>query len=190
MPKFKYSFEFKKKVIQDYLKGKGGYGLLAKKYDIPTKDLVAQWYQQYKQFGYEGLKPKKKYTSYSFPFREKAVQLYLKGGKSYLDVSREMDMSNPTLIRAWVKNYLESGSVAYQNKSRKRKQERIMKVKDSPETDKDHKIEELEQRLHHARLEIDCLKASRRLEQKKRTKRKLKLFKASEKNINSKKSSK
>ena len=56
-----------------------------------------------------------------------------------------------------------------------------MKVKTSPETDKDRKIEELEQRLHHVRLELDCLKASRRLEQKKRTKRTPKLFKASEK---------
>lgn len=32
----KYSFEFKLKVVQEYLGGKGSYGVLTKKYQIST----------------------------------------------------------------------------------------------------------------------------------------------------------
>ena len=33
----KYSYEFKQKTVQAYLNGEGGYGYLAKKYNIPVK---------------------------------------------------------------------------------------------------------------------------------------------------------
>ena len=36
----KYSFEFKKKVVTDYLNGKGGYNTLATKYSIPATSNV------------------------------------------------------------------------------------------------------------------------------------------------------
>ena len=36
----KYSFDFKKKVVQEYLNGEGGYGYLAKKYTFEEK---LQW---------------------------------------------------------------------------------------------------------------------------------------------------
>lgn len=44
----KYSFEFKKKVVQEYLDGKGGYEYLAKKYNIPAFNNIKHWINMYK----------------------------------------------------------------------------------------------------------------------------------------------
>jgi transposase len=51
----KYSFEFKKKVVQAYLNGKGGYLYLSKIYGIPSDTTIKVWLDNYKKFGDEGL---------------------------------------------------------------------------------------------------------------------------------------
>ena len=45
----KYSYEFKLKVVQDYLYGISGYTLLAKKYDISYKNEIQKRVNQYKK---------------------------------------------------------------------------------------------------------------------------------------------
>ena len=51
----KYSFEFKKKVVNAYLKGEGGYGYLANQYGVPSKVIVMRWIKAYEMLGDEGL---------------------------------------------------------------------------------------------------------------------------------------
>ena len=51
----KYSYEFKKKVVQEYLDGKGGYVYIAKQNGIPTESLLRRWVNAYKKFSDEGL---------------------------------------------------------------------------------------------------------------------------------------
>lgn len=50
-----YKYEFKLKVVQEYLNSSLGYRALAKKYEISTKSLIERWIAQYKEFGPEGL---------------------------------------------------------------------------------------------------------------------------------------
>ncbi|WP_168162132.1 helix-turn-helix domain-containing protein, partial [Nosocomiicoccus sp. HMSC067E10] len=50
----KHSFEFKVKVVNEYLNGEGGYRFLGKKYNI-NKSLVEKWVGQYKTYGHQGL---------------------------------------------------------------------------------------------------------------------------------------
>ena len=52
----KYTFEFKKKVVFEYLYGKTGSTTLAKKYNIKSQKQVRQWIHNYQEFGDEGLK--------------------------------------------------------------------------------------------------------------------------------------
>ena len=52
----KYTYEFKRQVVEDYLTGGGGVLFLAKKYGIPGKSLVHQWIKAYREFGEDGLK--------------------------------------------------------------------------------------------------------------------------------------
>ena len=61
----KYSFEFKKKVVEEYLNGEGRSKYLARKYGIPAKSNIDQWVAAYKQFGNEGLMRSRQKEKYS-----------------------------------------------------------------------------------------------------------------------------
>ena len=62
----KYSYEFKKQVVNAYLNGKGGYTYLANKFGIPSDNKVKLWVDNYTAFGDEGLKRSRKKDFYSF----------------------------------------------------------------------------------------------------------------------------
>ncbi|MFQ3860877.1 transposase [Staphylococcus shinii] len=49
-----YKYEFKLKVVQEYLNSSLGYRALAKKYEIPTKSLIERWIAQYKELDPKG----------------------------------------------------------------------------------------------------------------------------------------
>ena len=51
----KYSYEFKKQVINEYLSGKGSYSYLAKIHGMPDKTPIQNWVQNYNHYGEEGL---------------------------------------------------------------------------------------------------------------------------------------
>ena len=73
----KYSFEFKKKVVNSYLNGEGSFKFIAKKYKIPAYSNVKKWVQNYKNFGDEGLFRSRKNKFYSFEYKLHVVELYL-----------------------------------------------------------------------------------------------------------------
>ena len=51
----KYSFEFKKKVVLEYLDGKGGTPYLSRKYGLGSNSQLRKWINAYNAFGDEGL---------------------------------------------------------------------------------------------------------------------------------------
>ena len=51
----KYSFEFKQKIVQDYLSGKGGYRYLAEQNNIPDRKIIRNWIYAYRLLGDDGL---------------------------------------------------------------------------------------------------------------------------------------
>ncbi|SHD76444.1 helix-turn-helix domain-containing protein [Schnuerera ultunensis] len=71
----KYSFEFKLKVVKEYMKGEtGGYKSVAKKYDVINHGLIRYWVNDYKKYGEEGLKIKSTKTFYSGEFKLRVLQ--------------------------------------------------------------------------------------------------------------------
>ena len=52
----KYSFEFKKQVVMEYLNGEGGKWYLAKKHNIKHPSTVINWVKKYQTYGDEGIK--------------------------------------------------------------------------------------------------------------------------------------
>ena len=52
----KYSFEFKLKLVHDYLSGQGGLRFLAKKYGFKDSSQISKWINAYKELGEEGLR--------------------------------------------------------------------------------------------------------------------------------------
>ena len=56
----KYSFEFKKKVVLEYINGEGGTQYLSTKYGLGSNSQLRKWLSAYKEFGDEGLKRSRK----------------------------------------------------------------------------------------------------------------------------------
>ena len=117
----KYSYEFKKKVVQEYLNGEGGYGYLAKKYNIPAKRSIEAWVYAYKKFGKEGIKRSKQNNNYSFQFKLHVVELYLSSKVSYQDLALSQGINNSSLIVRWVNDFRISGPDALRPKKKGRK---------------------------------------------------------------------
>ena len=62
----KYSFEFKKKVVLEYLDGKGGALYISKIYGLASGSQLCKWINAYNAFGDEGLMRSRKQIKYSF----------------------------------------------------------------------------------------------------------------------------
>ena len=167
----KYSYEFKKRVVQEYLDGKGGYGYLAKKHNIPDKSQLRQWINAYKEFGDDGLLRSRQNNNYSFQFKLSVVELYLSSEVSYRELALSQGINNPSLITRWVNDFRIAGPDALRPKKKGRK--RTLNIKEFKKTSKpieeqpvdtsaEH-VKELEDENLKLRIENAYLKELRRL---------------------------
>ncbi|MFR3618026.1 IS3 family transposase [Hominilimicola sp.] len=167
----KYSYEFKKKVVQEYLDGKGGYAYIAKQNGIPAESLLRRWVNAYKKFGDEGLLRSRKNKNYSFQFKLFVVELYLTSEVSYQELALSQGINNPSLLVKWVNDFRISGTEALRPKKKGRKKTLDIKEFKKPsnpievksvDTSAEH-VKELEDELLKLRIENTYLKELRRL---------------------------
>ena len=102
----KYDFEFKKKVVEAYLRGEGGYQILSKKFGLKSTRQIGYWVKAYKKFGDEGLKVLENGRVYPFELKLLVVESYLKGNGSYSELGLKYEILNHRVIGSWVKKYL------------------------------------------------------------------------------------
>ena len=167
----KYSFEFKKNVVNAYLNGEGGYRFLAKKFGIPDKSKVKLWVDNYNTFGDEGLKRSRKNDFYSFEKKLSVVELYLSSEISYQDLAIQEGIPNPVLIANWVSRFRAAGPDALKPRKKGRKKtlnksDNITQNKPAEESSVDtsaEHVKELEDELLKLRIENAFLKEMRRL---------------------------
>ena len=164
----KYSFEFKKQVIQSYLNGEGGYTHLAKKYGVPAKRAIEQWVKAYKEFGNEGLMRSRKNETYTFEFKLHVVKLYLSTEVSYQELALSVGINNPPLVTKWVNDFRIAGPDALRPKRKGRRLE-VLKSKEvkqvnseSKDTDSEY-LKQIEDENLKLRIENAYLKELRRL---------------------------
>ena len=93
----KYSYQFKKEVVQAYLEGKGSCAFFAKQYGIKRKSQIRRWIANYKAYGDKDLLRSRKQNSYSFEAKLAIVQLYLSSELSYQDIAIQMGIMNASL---------------------------------------------------------------------------------------------
>ncbi|WP_242964028.1 IS3 family transposase [Blautia pseudococcoides] len=117
----KYSYEFKKQVVDAYLCGEGGYTLLAEKYGIKNRHQVLNWVHYYEQFGDEGLLKSRKNENYSFEFKLHVVELYLSSELSYQEVALSSGINNNAIVCKWVNEYRVAGPDALRPRKKGRK---------------------------------------------------------------------
>lgn len=167
----KYSYEFKKKVVQAYLNGEGGYTHLAEKYDVKNKRQVLNWVHSYNELGDDGLIRSRQNKKYSFQFKLSVVELYLSSEVSYQELALSQGINNSALIVRWVNDFRIAGPDALRPKKKGRKKiletdkknDNSKQIEYIPvDTSAEH-IKKLEDELLKLRIENAYLKELRRL---------------------------
>ena len=165
----KYDFEFKLKIVEEYLSGGGGINYLTAKYSLTSSYMLRTWITAYKTHGSEGLFRKREKKKYDLQFKLHAVQWYLTTEISYKELAIQLDIPNPSLLCRWVSNFRKYGIDGISDKPKGRPTA-MPKKKDSPtkeiaETASSYseRIKELEQKLLHLEIENAFLKELRRL---------------------------
>lgn len=164
----KYSFEFKLKIVEAYLDGKGGYKYLAKKYDIPDTTSLKRWVKAYNFLGEEALKRKRQNNNYSFEFKKSVVELYLSTEMSYQELALSEGINNPPLIASWVNDYRIAGLDGLKPRKRGRPKKMNTSKKTNEKVDSTHDVnseylKQLEEENLKLRIENAYLKEVRRL---------------------------
>lgn len=164
----KYSFEFKLKIVQEYLEGKGVIAYLSKKYAIKSSNQVRNWLNAYREFGEEGLLRKRQNQNYSVQFKIDALELYLTSELSYREVANHFGMNNPALIANWMRIFRAEGmDVLSKTKGRPptlpKKNEDNKKTKFKERSEEHNRIKELEKQVRSLQIENAFLKELRRL---------------------------
>ena len=170
----KYSFEFKKMVVNEYLNGKGSTRELARKFHIGNNDnkQIVKWVAAYNELGDDGLRRSRKKTTYSFEFKLRMVELYLTNEVSYQELALSQGINNYTLIAKWVTDFRNSGPDALRPRKKGRKSTvnlnkdtklSVQHVDEKPvDTSAEH-VKQLEDELLKLRIENAFLKELRRL---------------------------
>ena len=163
----KYSYEFKKMIVDEYLCGHGGYGSLGEKHGI-DESIVRRWVANYKHFGEEGLMRSRQQQVYTFEFKLHVVELYLTSELSYRELALHVGMTDPARITRWVMDYRAAGPEALKpkRKGRKRTMDKdkiIREIEDSESEDQKELLKQLQEENLRLRIENAFLKEARRL---------------------------
>ena len=191
----KYSFEFKKMIVEAYIRGEGSCTYLAHKYGIKSHEQVRRWIKNYQEFGDDGLRRSRKNKTYSFEFKIHVVELYLTSELSYQELALSQGMNNHALVVRWVNDFRNAGPDALRPKKKGRKksmdkdtnQKKISQAADeaTADTSKEY-VKQLEDELLKLRIENAYLKELRRLrlEEEALEKKQRESYTASEENSN------
>ena len=159
----KYSYEFKLKVVQEYLEGSLGYALLAKKHNISSKTQIQNWVNQYKEDGKEGLKRRKTKKKYPLNFKLDVLRFKQDTGASYTETANAFGINEPSIIANWKQKFVQEGTKGLNNpqgrppkmpKENKKKTNQKNKKKDQ-DTDE---LELLKKENEYLRIELAYLK--------------------------------
>ena len=135
----KLCVEEKVDIVRRCLKGEQGVCEAGRAAGVSHKTII-RWIARYETEGVEAFIPRERNRVYSAELKRQAVQEYLSGGYSTLELSKKYKISNPCIVEQWVKVYNThgdlnsvkfSGGGSYMRKTRNTTQEeRIQIVQD------------------------------------------------------------
>ena len=167
----KHSFEFKKKVVMEYISGSGGLDYLSHKYNLGSNSQLRRWIAAYRTFGDDGLRRSRQQKKYTFEYKLHVVELYLSSEVSYQELALKERINNPNLLTKWVNDFRIAGPDALRPKKKGRKKslnskdntKRVTSTETvSDDTSAEH-VKQLEDELLKLRIENAFLKELRRL---------------------------
>jgi len=150
----KYSFEFKMKIVNEYLDGKGSQNSIARKYNVDDGS-VNKWIRYYKVHGESILKNTEIEESHSVKSKLHAIELYKTSDISYNELAVQLGIKSHNSIRQWVKNYDAKG---IEGISRTRSAPSKMAKKEDYSPEEKQEIKELKEKLLKSEIERKFLK--------------------------------
>jgi transposase len=157
----KYNEEFKFMVVREYQEGILGYKLLAKKHGIKSHKQIVNWVKNYEKFGTEGLMRKKHNKTYSVQFKLDVLSFMKRTGSSVTETALEFGLTNPPMITAWKKAFLEGGAESLDKPKGRPLMSDKAKNRRNKETIEDKEMtyeQKLERENELLRLEVEYLK--------------------------------
>ena len=85
-----------------------------------SKDTLSNWVRKYKEAGVEGLEESRQWKKYSKELKEQAVSDYLNGFGSLKDLTKEYGISDPYVLRLWIKRYTSGKELKATSKGMRR----------------------------------------------------------------------
>lgn len=102
--KSKYTLEQKVKAVEDYKNGKRGTMQICK--DLNMREInLYKWIVIYDDYGEIGFHPKERNKSYTADFKATAVNEYLAGNGSFIDIARKYEICSASVLERWVSKY-------------------------------------------------------------------------------------
>lgn len=144
-----YSPDFKWKVVQEYKKEGRILAKMTRKYGVHHSS-IKEWERIVNKYGKIGLEQRRRQKTYSKKLKQAAIKDYLSGNYSLREVTYKHNISSPSVLRKWIKDYnrhrelkkrAEERGISMTNKRRKTTQEqRIEIVKAALENEKDYQL--------------------------------------------------
>lgn len=103
MSKSKWSVDFRTKVAQEYLDGKGSFYYLADKYHI-GKATIQKWVAAYKVHGIDAFICAPGNASYTGEFKTRCVEEVISGCGSSVDIGAKYKV-HPSVLESWIRMY-------------------------------------------------------------------------------------
>ena len=103
MSKSKWSVDFRTKVAQEYLDGKGSFYYLADKYHI-GKATIQKWVAAYKVHGIDAFICAPGNASYTSEFKTMCVEEVISGCGSSVDIGAKYKV-HPSVLESWIRMY-------------------------------------------------------------------------------------
>jgi Transposase and inactivated derivatives len=90
--------------VEKYKRGEGSQGSIAREYAV-DKASVREWIANYEAMGPSGLAVQQMNNRYSTEIKTAAIEAYLRGEGSQLDICKRYSIRSKTQLRKWITDY-------------------------------------------------------------------------------------
>lgn len=150
----KHSFEFKVKVVNEYLNEEGGYKFLGKKHNI-NDSLIRRWVRQYKTHGYQGLAKSLRNTQYTSEFKLTVLKYREENQLSFRETASHFGIKHDSTIVSWNRKLQEGGPAALEGKQGRPRKHMSKKENNQKQVSKSEPLNETErEELERIREEL------------------------------------
>lgn len=161
----KFSSEYRKKVVLEYLEGGGSLKELAKKYGISSHRTVLDWVNRYKKYGDKAFNIRSPKSVFDGTFKMEVLEWMWSNRASLPETALRFDISTPSTIWSWEKKYREKGVEALFNR-RGRPKDMKTNHKHNQGREESFELEKLQREIRMLRIENEYLKKLKALMQK------------------------